>query len=270
MVILLFVLFQVFGTAYIQQRHQAQLREELAPSLHDPSLTTTVKGKLTPAPPHPAPSPGAPVATISIPKIGLNMVVVEGTGEASLELGPGHYSGTPLPGEAGNVAIAGHRTTWARPFYNLDAMRPGDPIFFTTPQGRFTYRTVRTIVVLPTDVAVLKPTVKPTLTLTTCNPRFSAATRMVLRARLVASSLTPRTKVTYPAPRSDLAVLVPTNPLPAILFGLLSFVLIAATMILAPRSHRFRWPLWAIGVLLSLIALTATFYVASPLLPANL
>ncbi len=62
---------------------------------------------------------------IQIPKIGLNQVVVEGTGEDDLSKGPGHYLGTPLPGEEGNVGIAGHRTTWGRPFYNLDSARRG-------------------------------------------------------------------------------------------------------------------------------------------------
>ena len=68
------------------------------------------------------------------------MMVVEGTDEAQLAMGPGHYPTTPLPGEAGNAAIAGHRTTYLHPFYSLDALVPGDLIFITTLQGIFLYR----------------------------------------------------------------------------------------------------------------------------------
>jgi sortase A len=104
-------------------------------------------------------------------------------GEAQLAQGPGHYVGTPLPGELGNVAIAGHRTTYAHPFYNLNELAPGDPIYVLTSQGFFRYVVSQTEVVAPTDVAVLETIGhRSTLTLTTCNPRYSAATRMVVVA----------------------------------------------------------------------------------------
>ena len=267
--LLLFVAFEVVGTALIQQRHQAELRSHLLPVLHDPSETRAVGGPLATAPPHPAPPAGTPVAIISIPRIGLDMVVVEGTSQASLELGPGHYERTPLPGGAGNVAIAGHRTTWARPFYNLDQLRPGDPITLTSPQGTFTYRTRASKVVDPSDVDELAPTAHPTLTLTTCNPRFSASQRLVVEARLVRSSLTPSALVTFPSPRSEVTTLVPSSPVPAILLGLLSLLLVGGTIAVATRSTR-RWVVWTTGGVLSMIALLATFFVASPLLPANL
>ncbi len=77
------------------------------------------------APTIPDPTVGSPVGILSIPKINLSMVVVEGTGDAQLQAGPGHYTGTPLPGEAGNAAIAGHRTTYLHPFYNLNELVPG-------------------------------------------------------------------------------------------------------------------------------------------------
>ncbi len=92
------------------------------------------------APSIPDPPIGSPVGTIQIPKINLAMTVVEGTDEAQLAMGPGHYPTTPLPGEAGNAAIAGHRTTYLHPFYSLDALAPGDLIFITTLQGTFLYR----------------------------------------------------------------------------------------------------------------------------------
>ncbi len=76
-----------------------------------------------------------------------------------------------MPGNPGNAAFAGHRTTYAAPFYNLDQLAPGDSIYVTTTQGRFQYVVTKTLVVDPSDVGVLDATPTPTLTLTTCNPR---------------------------------------------------------------------------------------------------
>ena len=135
------------------------------------------------APIVPDPALGRPVGLLSIPKIGILDAIVEGVGEAQLEQGPGHYPGTALPGEAGNVAIAGHRTTYAHPFYNLDALATGDNIYILTTQGFFEYTVMGSQVVPPTDVAVLDSVSgKNTLTLTTCNPRYSASTRLVVIA----------------------------------------------------------------------------------------
>ena len=123
-----------------------------------------------------APAVGQPIGFMTIPRLGMtNDAIVEGAGEAQLQEGPGHYTGTSLPGEAGNVAIAGHRTTYAHPFYNLNLMQPGDFIYITTTQGLFDYEvTSGPTVVPPTDVAVLDASTTPELTLTTCNPRYSA------------------------------------------------------------------------------------------------
>jgi sortase A len=115
----------------------------------------------------------------------VDQVVVEGTGAEQLAAGPGHYPGTPLPGQPGNAGIAGHRTTHGRPFYDLNALVSGDPITVTTVQGTFHYVVVRSDVVAPTDLGVLAPSEGPELTLTTCTPRYSAAQRLVVVARLV-------------------------------------------------------------------------------------
>ncbi len=139
---------------------------------------------------------------LSIPKIGLLDAIVEGVGEAQLEQGPGHYPGTSLPGEAGNVAIAGHRTTYAHPFYNLDALSPGDNIYILTAQGLFQYTVSGSQVVAPTDVAVLDTVPgKSTLTLTTCNPRYSAAQRLVVTANLDANAAALPTTTTTTQPK---------------------------------------------------------------------
>ena len=97
---------------------------------------------------------GDPVGRLRIDRIGLSSVVVEGTDAGDLRTGPGHYPGTPLPGQRGTVAIAGHRTTYGAPFRKIDKVRPRDEIVVTMPYGRFTYRVERTRIVPPTAVWV--------------------------------------------------------------------------------------------------------------------
>ena len=122
-----------------------------------------------------------------IPAIGLDRYVVEGTDENDLQMGPGHYAGTALPGQMGNVGIAGHRTTFGAPFFRLNELVPGDLIYLTDTSGTtWVYNVRRQWVVPPTDVGVLDPARQPELTLTTCNPRFEATSRLVVRAVLAA------------------------------------------------------------------------------------
>jgi len=111
---------------------------------------------------------------------------VEGTAESDLAKGPGHYIGTSMPGQAGNVAIAGHRTTYGAPFGNLDHLKAGDTILLTNTVGtQFTYIVTGTpVAVSPQDVSVLNTLADNRLTLTTCNPRFSASQRLIAVALL--------------------------------------------------------------------------------------
>ena len=133
---------------------------------------------------------GDPITKISIPAAGLQpTVVVEGTGSSALRAGAGHYPNTPLPGEEGNVAIAGHRTTYGKPFANLDHLKPGDEIFLETPVGKYTYKVSRDpFVVKPTDFSVIAQTPGKTLTLTTCHPKGSARERLIVKAELVSET----------------------------------------------------------------------------------
>lgn len=194
--ILLFVAFQLWGTGIYQSQHQTALRTELNNLLHsqksptiDRSLHSTKQSVSLVAPRMVAPQLNHPVGRLQIPAIGLDQVIIEGVAEDDLSLGPGHYPGTPLPGEAGNAAIAGHRTTWGHPFYNLNEVGPHDRIIITTVQGTFTYMPISQHVVSPGDVTVLDSSQTPELTLTTCNPRYSAAQRLVLVAHLTSSSV---------------------------------------------------------------------------------
>jgi sortase A len=128
------------------------------------------------------PAEGEAIGFLRVPRLGLDVAFVEGVGSDDLALGPGHYTGTPLPGEPGNVAVAGHRTTHAAPFWALDTLAPGDHVGVATAAGAFLYRVAWTRVVDPGALWVVKDTSRPSLTLTTCEPRFSSGSRLVVRA----------------------------------------------------------------------------------------
>jgi sortase A len=128
---------------------------------------------------------GDPMGRIRADAIGLSEVVVQGTGSADLRNGPGHYPGTPVPGERGTVAIAGHRTTYGAPFRRLDDLGRGDRIALEMPYGDFTYRVERTRIVPPTALWVTNRVDHDRLVLTACHPLYSAAQRIVVFARLV-------------------------------------------------------------------------------------
>src|SRR5260370_13596787 len=136
--ILLFLAYQLWGTGFITSHHQSALKQKFfagvrqAQAMPRPVLGTT----LTTTPAQAArPNLGSGIALMEIPKISLSMVVVEGVSVDDLKLGPAHYPATPLPGESGNMAISGHRTTYLHPFYNLNELSVGDPITLTKPDG---------------------------------------------------------------------------------------------------------------------------------------
>lgn len=132
---------------------------------------------------------GEALTKIAIPRVGLEAVVVEGTSGGALRAGAGHYEGTSLPCELGNTAIAGHRTTYARPFADLHRLREGDEIVLITPVGRCVYEVAGSWVTTPGDVSVLADVRGASiLTLTTCHPPGSARERLIVRAELVSSS----------------------------------------------------------------------------------
>jgi len=145
--------------------------------------------RVTPA--HPAPPPrrlqrGALIGRLEVPRLGLVVMVKEGSDEEILAEAVGHLPSSPVPGVPGNVAVAGHRDTFFRPLKNL---RLRDRILFTTLQGTFEYEVESEKIVRPTDVSVLQAFAEPTLTLVTCYPFYyvgSAPKRFIARARLVA------------------------------------------------------------------------------------
>ncbi len=138
---------------------------------------------------------GKGLTTMRIPKIGVEVVVVEGTTPSALRAGAGHYVETPLPGEPGNVGIAGHRTTYGRPLNRMDELVPGDTVQLETPLAVYTYKAVPAFaghgnpwVVAPTQYDVVGQEVQGSfLTLTTCHPKGSARQRLIMRFVLVGS-----------------------------------------------------------------------------------
>jgi len=135
---------------------------------------------------------GSPIGWIVIPRLGLRMVVVEGTTASDLERGLGHYDtatgrDTSLPGMGGMVAIAGHRTTYLHPFLHIDSLRAGDSVELRMPYGRFDYRVTGHVVVDSSDWSILRPRAVETLVLTACHPPHSASHRWVVFARLASS-----------------------------------------------------------------------------------
>lgn len=126
---------------------------------------------------------GDSLTRIKIPAIDVDVVVVEGTTASALRAGAGHYAQSPLPCKSGNVAIAGHRTTYGKPFANIDRLHKGDLITLNTPVGGCVYEVSRDpFVVDKTDLSVLNTTPDRTLTLTSCHPKGSAAQRIIIKA----------------------------------------------------------------------------------------
>lgn len=172
----------LWGTGLTTSRAQSDLREGFEGSV------ATLDPSAGPSADEVVKVPGRAVAILVIPRMDLDMVVVEGTGTEALKKGPGHYTQTAYPWEdRGRVGIAGHRTTYGAPFWDLDRVREGDRITLETEYGVFEYRVTRRQIILPSEGWVLDQTKEPTLVLTTCNPRFSAAQRLVVFAERVSA-----------------------------------------------------------------------------------
>ncbi len=165
--------YPVYTNLY-RDRVQSRLDREIA----SPAIAQAYKqGRL---------GDGDALTRIKIPSIGVDTVVVEGTSASALRAGAGHYPASPLPCEQGNVAIAGHRTTYGKPFNQLDKLKNGDVVILETPIGSCTYEiSVEPRVILPTDLSVVTNRPDATmLTLTTCHPKGSAARRLYVQAKL--------------------------------------------------------------------------------------
>lgn len=222
LLIFAFVAYQLWGTGIQYARAQDQLEQDFEEQLaalptptagpvttlaqvvpssaDDPTLSSVAPADTTAAASTEPASTEAPSASvvelppldlgdvlgkIEIPSIGVEDMIVAGVRQSDLDEGVGHYPYTPLPGETGNSAIAGHRTTHGQPFFDLDKLAPGDEIVVTTLAGRFVYSVTDSKVVDPNDFTVLLgDPAESKLTLTTCHPRYSQKKRLVIAAVL--------------------------------------------------------------------------------------
>jgi sortase A len=289
--ILLFVAYQLWGTGIYTAREQSRLKDQFAHALEKTSATSTTVPAgptTTTTPPPPAPS-GDAVAMIRIPKIGVDNAVVQGVEVEDLRKGPGHYPETPLPGQLGNAAIAGHRTTYGAPFNRLDELSPGDPIEVTTLQGSYRYlvdtekdsdgNTSGHIVVDPSQVEVLQPTPDPkrpgldlaTLTLTTCNPKYSAAQRLVVKATwkpVTDASPVPVAPPVRPVVSVNLGLAgARASKAPLVWWGIVAAIVGGIWWWL---FHRYRrWTIWLVGLIPFLLVLFYFYANLERVLPTN-
>lgn len=298
--ILLFVGYQLWGTGIYTAREQNALERDFATTLARegvpaPTSTTTtttigVPGEtsettetsetsetalLAPT----IPAEGDPVARIKIPKIGVDAIVVNGVSRNDLRKGPGLYPETSLPGQAGNAAIAGHRTTYGAPFGDLDQLVVGDLVQVQTLYGVFRFRVTEQLIVAPSDIGVIDPKpvdtnapskgLVPQVTLTTCNPKYSAAQRLIVKADLEPD------QVALPAPTTRETPQISEEGLsgesgsvgPAALAGLIAALIGLAWWLFFHRHPS--WATWIVGSLPFAVALFFFFSYLERVLPAN-
>ena len=303
--ILLFVAYQLWGTGIRQGLAQDELREDfqelLAEAGDGPATTTTSSSTTTtdrsttptssttststttttttapPAEVLPPIADGDPVGQLRIPAIGVDETVVENVSLQVLKKGPGHFPETPMPGQEGNAAIAGHRTTYGAPFHRLDELAPGDEVLVQTLQGDFRYEVSEQLIVAPTDVHVLEDKGDDRLTLIACHPKYSARQRIVVVAVLDEEQEALPRPIRRPREGDAVAPVSPTTLddidgeeaaiWPTIAYGVLG----AAIWLLAWLAGR-RWrrlPAYLVGLPLFLVALFFFFEEFSRLLPAS-
>lgn len=212
--VLLFVAYQLWGTGIQAGNHQNNLASDFTQILEDVEVEPEVEpveilvendetGEEIIVEPTPTPvskefleqlypsDGGVPIARIVMEDIDVDQVIVSGVGVEDLKKGPGHYGSTVQPGQPGNAAIAGHRTTYGAPFHRIDELQPGDEIKVQTLQGLFTYEVIDQgggighQIVTPDGTHVLDDFGDNRLTLTACHPKYSARQRIIVFAKLV-------------------------------------------------------------------------------------
>ena len=278
LLILLFAAYQLWGTGIYEARAQSDLRSTFDRDVARGRRTTTTSGATTTtgaaptttaAPVAPVvPADGQPIGEIKIDKIGVDKIVVQGTTVPDLRMGPGHYEGSSLPGQLGNTAIAGHRTTYGAPFGDLDQLVMGDVISIRTVGATWDYQLDRDpFAVQPNQTDVLDPVPgQATLTLTTCEPKYSASERLIVKATLKQSPL--------PAPDGQPKLVLDTglsggseSRIPAIISGLIAAAVGGLWWLL---FHRYpRWTTWLAGVIPFLAALFVFYTFLERVLPNN-
>jgi sortase A len=247
----------------------------------------------------PAPELSESAGYISIPEIGSNWWYVEGVDLAWLRDGPGHFPNTSWPGQAGNAAFAGHRTTYGAPFHRVDELEPGDEILVETPQGEFTYEVMARgdlwddmdiadrsdpdsghFIIEPDDSWILDDYDDDRITLMACHPKYSAAQRIVVVGELVgpvAPTTDPSVDVDDPGAADDPMLAFddeligndPTARLPAAMWGLAAASVWMLAWQIGRTWRRARWPAYLLGTPVFLVLLFVCFTYVEQLLPAG-
>ena len=262
LLLLSFVGYQLWGTGIAEGRAQSQLQSQFrsqAPAV---------------------PRYGGVVGRLRIPKIGVDKYIVAGTSYEALERGPGLFVGSPLPGQLGNVAIAGHRTTYGAPFARIDELRAGDEITIETRRGTYTYVTTSAPrIVDATDVKVVRTTDKEhaVLTLLSCHPKWTSKNRIVVVADLESTAPPEPATLFSPAATSDLLKETVTagwfhdpSAWPAVLALAAALSSIAAARSFAARRTGRRVASWAVAAVLFVPVLWLFFGQVTRLLPSNI
>ena len=270
--ILLFVAYQLWGTGIREAQAQNRLEDQFTETLREreqhvgrtPTTPTTTPPPLDPV------ADGDPIARVRIPRIGVDKIVVQGVSLSDLKKGPGHYPDSPLPGQRGNAAIAGHRTTYGAPFNRINELEPGDEILVETVQGTFLYAVSEQLIVSPKQVEVLADAGDDRLTLTSCHPEYSSRQRIVVVAQLITDDEplppSPGVEGQQPASLDD----IDGEGAPAqltIVLGVATALIWLLAWLLGRRWRR--WPAYAVGLPFFLVSLFYFFEEFSRLLPSN-
>jgi len=212
---------------------------------------------------------GQPVGVLSIPKIGLSTVIVQGTSSEMTQRGPGHLRGTPMPGRLGNSVILGRRTTYGSPFGRLDELRPFDETDVSTGPGQSTYTVATIRIVRPGDQDVIGPTYDQRLTLITSSPKYLATGRYVVTAVQKGDPAAQPTVATVTLAPSELGISGDASGIGGVLlWGELALVAIIVALWLRRRvSGRVAW-LLATPLVIALA--WAAFSAAGRFFPATL
>jgi sortase A len=308
--ILLFVVYQLWGTgvrtgfaqndleaAFEARKAEIAITSPTISSLPASSSATTATPSTAPA--VPPPQPGEAIGRIAIDKIGVKHAIVEGVDLGNLAKGPGHFPETPLPGQAGNAAIAGHRVTHGAPFNRIDELVAGDIISVETFQGTFTYEVIpeggvgtdpsighRIITPYQTEILDQTPG-SNTITLMACHPKYDLKQRIVVVGRLVQPPAPTTTQPATTAGASSTtglpgeaatadAILVGGDEsarVPAVLFGACAgLVWLAAWLIgqFFPSWRQWqRWTVFAAALPVFAVPLFLAFEAINDLLPAG-
>lgn len=281
MILLFYTAYLLWGTGVYTKQEQKRAADQLArnPIVSQQNLES---GNIPPArPPGGRAALGSPLFTLKIPKIGLETVIVQGIGREELKKGPGHFpscgeapsgecvSDAKYPGEGGNVAISGHRTTYGAPFFRLNELEEGDIIDFVSGRARYRYKFREQKIVDPVSgFATVEQHGRDEVTLTTCHPRFSAAQRLIVQGDFVGASI-----ISTPAPSGGSGEAPSTAKRPVIPQDVLVLGSIAAASALAALGLSKRHQLKALYIAIVVAGAAGLWVGVFPrvlaLMPAN-